>query len=632
MKQSHPMRTSQEHGKVIHFLVILLLLSACQPLHRTPSLAQENNQRITPTVAKPTSTSTAVPSSTSETQAVQPLVEADAGDLLQPFDPTGNNPMSPLETIMLRWLKFQISGPLSAHPQQVALYRRQPEKLSETGASALFRQMGITGPVSSRTAEAGNAIYTASGQGYTMNVDSDSPPYFVLGRGDPSIEPGNQSIEARKHLAEAFLQTHHLPDFPYRIEPVYGPYGQNQAVAVAQMIDNLPLYQGRSPWIWLAFDDQGQLVNMVFQKLQLVQDGQAALRPVNEVWADLQAHLLENKAMLRILSNQDWQGDPSVQIATIDQVELFYYAADTGGMWVGSIRANSPIRVVQPVWRFTGQLTDGTPIEILAKATADAQDEVRSPAPVETQIAQTDAPLPTGMIKPNTGENMVNVRSGPGAVYDRIGALTSGQTVTITGRSPQWEWLRIHTDQIDGWVYSAYLTVDSVAGVPCIEQQAGDCKTSGLPVENDQAIVRIRAFRNDSNLNLTYKGEERNPNADLRKAFIYQDDQGSEYWVDQAALFVVQWTPKLIGPTGAPLSDDALRTQVRNFAFQQSPRLEQNANNLTFKENTKDPTNLALRWEDRSVVSHTLFPFLQIILRNDGQMIGYMNTPDVLSN
>ena len=240
-------------------------------------------------------------------------------------------------------------------------------------------------------------------------------------------------------------------------------------------------------------------------------------------------------------------------------------------------------------------------------------------------------PAVRGKITANAGETLVNIRSGPGAIYDRIGTLFDGQTVMITGRSPNWDWFRIRTDNTEAWVYSAYLTVSSAAGIPCVEQQAGDCAAAGLPAENDQVIARIRAFRNDNNLSLTYKGDDSNPNADLRKAFIYQDDQGSEYWVDQASLFVVQWTPKLVEPSGAILSIDGLRTQARNFAFQQSPRLAQSASSLTFTETTKDGTPLAFRWEDRSAAGHTLYPFLQIILRTDGQMVGYMNTLDVLS-
>lgn len=628
MKQSHQMRTTLWFGKMTNFLLVLLLLSACQPLVQPISPAQVNDPLVTATLAESTFTPIANPSVTPETQAIGPLVESNMADLPHPFDSTGNNPMSPQEKLLLNTLELQLAIPLPEHPQQIALYRRQPETLTKEGAMALFKQMGIDGSVSRRTAEAGNAIFTASGQGYMMNVDSDFPPFFVFGRGDPSVEPGTQPFEERKQLAEGFLQAHQLPDFSYRIEPVYGPYGQNQVVAVAQMIDNIPLYQGRSPWIWLAFDGHGQLFNMVFQKLQLVPHGQIALRPAGAVWDDLQAHRLEHKTMLRILSNEEWQGGPSAQKATIHEAELVYLAANTGGMWVGSIPADSPIRLVLPVWHFTGQLTDGTPIEILTEATDGEKGEVSQPTAAEASTAD-GSPWPTGMIKANAGDETVNVRNGPGAIFDRIGTLANGETVHITGRSPQWEWWRIQTDELEGWVYSAYLMVDSAGGIPCVEQKVGDCATSELPPEHDQAIASIRTFRNQSDLLLTYGGETPNPNADMRDSLVYWDDQGGEYLVDKEKLQVMHWTPQTPADSGATKSVEELRSLALTFAYRQSPHLAQNASNLSFTQMTKDGSNYAFRWEDQSITGHMMTPFLQVVIRTDGEILQYINTLDI---
>lgn len=628
MNLSHRMKTTQWFEKMTSFLLVLLLLNACQPPVQPVSPVQENYPFATATEAKSTSTPPPLPSSTPETQATQTPGQSNTADLPHPLDPTGNNPMSPLERLLLNALELQLAIHLPEHPQQVTLYRRQPETLTEEGAVALFQKMGIDGPVSRRTAEAGNAIFTASGQGYTMNVDSDSPPFFVFGRGDPSVAPGTQPFEERKQLAEGFLQAHQLPDFPYRIEPVYGPYGQNQAVAVAQLVDNIPLYQGRSPWIWLAFDDQGQLFNLVFQKLQLVPDGQIALRPVGAVWDDLQAHRLENKVMLRILSNEEWQGDPSAQKATIHEAELVYFAANTGGMWVGSIPADSPIRLVLPVWRFTGQLTDGTSIEILTEVTAGAQGEVSQHTAAETSTAD-DSPWPTGMIKANAGDETVNVRNGPGAIYDRVGTLANGETVTITGRSPQWEWWRIQSDGLEGWVYSAFLVVDSAAGIPCVEQKAGDCAISGLPAEHDQAIASIRAFRNQDDLALTFGGETPNPNADMRDSLVYRDNEGGEYLVDKEKLQVVFWMPQAPAHSGSTKTVEELRALALTFAYHQSQRLALDASSLTFTQMTKDGSNYAFRWEDQSITGHMMTPFLQVVIRSDGEIVQFMHTLDI---
>jgi hypothetical protein len=49
--------------------------------------------------------------------------------------------------------------------------------------------------------------------------------------------------------------------------------------------------------------------------------------------------------------------------------------------------------------------------------------------------------------------NPVNLRSGPGTVYDIIGTLSPGQILTVTGRIADTTWLQVNTDQMqEGWV------------------------------------------------------------------------------------------------------------------------------------------------------------------------------------
>ncbi len=374
-------------------------------------------------------------------------------------------------------------------------------------------------------------------------------------------------------------------------------------------------------------------MNICYQKLQLAPDGEVVLRPVDAVWADLQSHALDGRSSLRILSDEDWQGDPFTQKATIDQVELVYFAMNTNGMWVGSIPADHPMRMVQPIWRFTGKLTDGTPLEILAEAAARAQSETSlssKPTALPTQAGLPPSQTVTGEISQNGGDSTVNVRVGPSALFDQIGTLSSGQTVEVTGRSPHWEWWRIRAEGLEGWVYSAFMTVKNPQAVPCVEMNAGDCDVLTVPGGGEQAVVSIRAMTGDSNLALTFREETQNPNGELRKTWIYVDDQGEEYWVDQETLRVVQWMPKPAGPSGEVKTIDALRSLALTFAYHQSPRLEQNASSLTFTETTKDGSAYAFRWEDPDITGLMMRPFLQVIMRTDGQILQYMNTLDVL--
>ena len=60
----------------------------------------------------------------------------------------------------------------------------------------------------------------------------------------------------------------------------------------------------------------------------------------------------------------------SVKNVVIDQVELVYFAYDFshgGGFDVNT----SPMRYVQPVWRFSGKLDDGRLVQVLVQAVTD---------------------------------------------------------------------------------------------------------------------------------------------------------------------------------------------------------------------------------------------------------------------
>jgi uncharacterized protein YraI len=63
----------------------------------------------------------------------------------------------------------------------------------------------------------------------------------------------------------------------------------------------------------------------------------------------------------------------------------------------------------------------------------------------------------------------VNVRSGPGMNYERITTLEPGFAAEITGRTGDSEWLRIETDDGEGWVAYFVVSVNGrLASVPVI--------------------------------------------------------------------------------------------------------------------------------------------------------------------
>lgn len=256
--------------------------------------------------------------------------------------------------------------------------------------------------------------------------------------------------------------------------------------------------------------------------------------------------------------------------------------------------------------------------------------------PIVHTKTQTAAPtlalsIATGKILLGAGETFVHVRSGPGTNYDRIGTLPAGRVVQVTGRSLHGDWWRVSADGIEGWVFSSYVIVEENAqAVPCVAGSESNCAAAETPFGNDQAIASIRAMLGTQDLPLFFLKEDGNPNADLRKTLIYADEQGGEYWVDKQTLQIVQWMPRQTENSGDVKTIDTLRSIARTFAERQSPKFRQKDSSLTFTESTKDGSAYAFRWEDRAITGHMMFPFLQILIRTDGQILNYHNTLDIL--
>jgi hypothetical protein len=63
----------------------------------------------------------------------------------------------------------------------------------------------------------------------------------------------------------------------------------------------------------------------------------------------------------------------------------------------------------------------------------------------------------------------LNLRTGPGTVYDRISVLATGTVAPITGRTGDNSWYQIRVGITTGWVSSAFVTL------------YGNCQNVGIP-------------------------------------------------------------------------------------------------------------------------------------------------------
>jgi hypothetical protein len=91
------------------------------------------------------------------------------------------------------------------------------------------------------------------------------------------------------------------------------------------------------------------------------------------------------------------------------------------------------------------------------------------PSPVSAQIPTVDIPTVTGtpagpyiVVKQDAEQTQVNVRSGPGTFYDKVGVLLTGQQVPAKGRSVGGEWIMIEYPGVTGsvaWIYAPLVDV-----------------------------------------------------------------------------------------------------------------------------------------------------------------------------
>lgn len=70
------------------------------------------------------------------------------------------------------------------------------------------------------------------------------------------------------------------------------------------------------------------------------------------------------------------------------------------------------------------------------------------------------------------GEEIINVRSGPGIFYDKIGVLVIGQEMPAVGISAGGEWILIEYPGVprgQAWVYEPFVVLSPGANLPIVE-------------------------------------------------------------------------------------------------------------------------------------------------------------------
>lgn len=93
--------------------------------------------------------------------------------------------------------------------------------------------------------------------------------------------------------------------------------------------------------------------------------------------------------------------------------------------------------------------------------------QIRSEVPPDDQVIEP-------VMLEATARSGINVRSGPGTNNPVSGGLTTGETITVTGRNAVGDWLLFDNNGQDGWVFANLVTVDGdIETLFVVDEQSG---------------------------------------------------------------------------------------------------------------------------------------------------------------
>lgn len=88
---------------------------------------------------------------------------------------------------------------------------------------------------------------------------------------------------------------------------------------------------------------------------------------------------------------------------------------------------------------------------------------------IPTVTSSPSGPVVT--VKQDADQNQINVRSGPGTYYDKVGLLLAGQQASAKGRSEGGEWILIEYPGVPSgtaWVYAPLVNILTPGNLPIV--------------------------------------------------------------------------------------------------------------------------------------------------------------------
>lgn len=290
---------------------------------------------------------------------------------------------------------YTLNTKLPDSPAQMLLYKQVvPAGLPDDNSLAtLMSQLKITGAVSTSTSEAGNSTINITGNEGTVMLDSVDPLIMVLNTpqtSDSGTSSKSLSSDERAQIAETFLKSRKLLDFPYIMEPPRLSRDRDNAIRIVPLIDGYSLYDydplnGRL-LVW--FNSAGEVSSVFWRPLKIIAGNSVNIQPastawnqfvsgdtpktngIGQCWQIMTFDPNEPNANAQVTSPScvSWGAGENrpYDAATINEVKLVYFAQDLSlGMSPFAYPADSPARDIFPMWQFSGVTSDGRDLVVL---------------------------------------------------------------------------------------------------------------------------------------------------------------------------------------------------------------------------------------------------------------------------
>ena len=189
----------------------------------------------------------------------------------------------------------------------------------------------------------------------------------------------------------------------------------------------------------------------------------------------------ENPGTYKVHVELEYEGGPPVDSSTVvEVVEPTPTPTDTPSPTPTDTPTSTPTDAPSPTPTDTptSTPTDTPPAPTDPSPDTPTPTSTATPTPTTTPTETptptfTPTATPTPTPKPDAVVNTeaLNLRSGPGTVYDVLGRLKRGDCLKVTGKCPEGDWLRVICPRgREGWAACSGLQVNvDIAGVPVIQ-------------------------------------------------------------------------------------------------------------------------------------------------------------------